>query len=1095
MPAHVLLNPCSLSARLSEPRRSSCIPRASSLSSESTSAQRKNPGLYSSSSTTEPHTPTTKTTAAIDKPNPHLNFASLHIKHRPEVLAPAGGWLQLTAAVENGADAVYFGVGDLNARARAANFTPEELPQVMEYIHTRGVKGYLVLNVLIFDDELEILAENAQLAARSGVDAVIVQDIGAVEIIQKAAPGLAIHGSTQMTITSAEGAAFAGSRGIERIVVGRELSIRDIASVAIPGSNTGSNLSNTTPEIEAFVHGALCVSYSGQCFSSEAWGGRSANRGQCAQACRLDYGLLVDGELKYLGDVQYLLSPQDLSAVELVPQLMLAGVSSFKIEGRLKGPEYVAMTTRVYREAVDAAWKGYLNSESISNTSIGDYTLDPVSSLELRQVFARGQDARNLGLTTGFLEGPQHQKVVRGRAPRHRGVLLGTVERVVSNGAGGNRGSGSWSVVVKVAAPVRRGDGVVFDQGNPQAEEFGGSIYEIKVLESSQQEERLNRKNRNDIAQQRNNHNGGKSKINSDGGGSGRSVLEAETGSLVEMTLGSGPSTSSFSNATTGIKPGDLIWKNKDPVLESKLKTSYENVSAADRRRISVTVQITASLGNPLRITLIDEKGRKSEAETSSSVENATGRPLTAGDVEKAVGVHLGDESSLVSKEFDFSNGCEFEKGLFVSPGAIKDARRKAVAGLLDQQRGIPAMAAAAELAEHTNPVVFKHVDDVLVEMRQSIATESRQWKQDDSNNTREAASMLRVLCRTKGQVDAALQVPWLREVVLDFLEVHGLKEACEAVRHAGKRVVVASPRILKPDERRLWIFYLRLGADALLVRSAGLLHQLMQAGGPGAIVPGAEGHPIPILEGDFSLNATNIISADVLLQSGLTRLAPTHDCNADQLAAIARGLGSRGRCLEAILHQNLPIFHTEHCVFARFLSEGNSYLDCGHPCEHHSVHLRSSEGTDHLVLADMGCRNTVFDGSAQSGLPFIDNLVKAGFGSFRVELVDQSPKMVAPLLEGYKTALEDALFLTRSNSSPSSDSEQQQQQRIESSRKALWKWMEEKLTDANGSAQGVGTGSLQPRIERGVATMKQTAAAKRAAASGRIKKAAAGRR
>jgi U32 family peptidase len=281
-----------------------------------------------------------------------------------------------------------------------------------------------------------------------------------------------------------------------------------------------------------------------------------------------------------------------------------------------------------------------------------------------------------------------------------------------------------------------------------------------------------------------------------------------------------------------------------------------------------------------------------------------------------------------------------------------------------------------------------------------------------------------------------------------------------------------------------------RLGADALLVRSAGLLHQLMQAGGPGAIVSGAEGHPIPVLEGDFSLNAANIISADVLLQSGLTRLAPTHDCNADQLAALARGLGSRGRCLEAILHQNLPIFHTEHCVFARFLSEGNSYLDCGHPCEHHNVRLRGSEGTDHLVLADMGCRNTVFDGSAQSGLPFIDNLVKSGFGCFRIELVDQSPTVVGPLLEGYKTAVEDAIY-KRQNSNPGGESGEREQQRIESSRRELWKWMDEKLTDANGRTQGVGTGSLQPRSERGVSTMKQTAAAKRAAASGNSKKAA----
>lgn len=150
-------------------------------------------------------------------------------------------------------------------------------------------------------------------------------------------PSLPVHASTQMSITSAEGAEFAYALGTDRVVVGRELSVREIASVA----------ASTRAEIECFVHGAMCVSYSGQCFSSEAWGGRSANRGQCAQACRLPYGLVVDGALKDLADLKYLLSPQDLMAVDHVPELIAAGVSCFKIEGRLKGPEYVALTTQV----------------------------------------------------------------------------------------------------------------------------------------------------------------------------------------------------------------------------------------------------------------------------------------------------------------------------------------------------------------------------------------------------------------------------------------------------------------------------------------------------------------------------------------------------------------------------------------------------------------------------------------------------------------------------------------------------------------------------------------------------------------------------
>lgn len=181
----------------------------------------------------------------------------------------------------------------------------------------------------------------------------------------------------------------------------------------------------------------------------------------------------------------------------------------------------------------------------------------------------------------------------------------------------------------------------------------------------------------------------------------------------------------------------------------------------------------------------------------------------------------------------------------------------------------------------------------------------------------------LRVLCRSAAQVHAALRCDWLEEIIVDFLEVHGLKDAVNAVRAANRRCIVATPRVLKPDEQRLWRFYLGLGADALLVRSAGMLMALLELGGPGATITDPHA-TIPALEGDFSLNAANALTAEYLLQCGLTRLAPTHDCNAAQIAGMAQrlGPGRASACLEVILHQHLPIFHTEHCVFARFLSE-----------------------------------------------------------------------------------------------------------------------------------------------------------------------------
>src|SRR5947209_1687600 len=266
------------------------------------------------------------------------------VRPRPELLAPAGDWEALRAAVANGADAVYFGLSNFNARARAANFTPDELPDVIRFLHARNVRGFAALNTPIFPDELPAVAAFVTAVADAGADAVIVQDLGLVRLIRRLAPTLPVHASTQMTLTEPRGIEFVRRLGVERVVLARELSLDDIRKL------TGQ----TAVPVEVFVHGALCVAYSGQCLTSEALGGRSANRGQCAQACRLPYEMIVDGRPRDLGDRAYLLSPQDLAAYELIGPLIDAGVISFKIEGRLKGGPYVAATCQTYRQAIDA---------------------------------------------------------------------------------------------------------------------------------------------------------------------------------------------------------------------------------------------------------------------------------------------------------------------------------------------------------------------------------------------------------------------------------------------------------------------------------------------------------------------------------------------------------------------------------------------------------------------------------------------------------------------------------------------------------------------------------------------------------------------
>jgi putative protease len=363
---------------------------------------------------------------------------------KPELLAPAGDRDALEAAVRAGADAVYFGLQGFNARARATNFDAAELGATMRWLHEHGARGYVTLNTLVFDAELASVEAAVRACAEAGVDAVIVQDLGVARLARAIAPGLAIHASTQMTCTDASSVELAREVGATRVILARELSLEDIAKVK----------RGTDVEVEVFVHGALCISYSGQCLTSEAIGGRSANRGACAQACRLPYELVVDGELRDTADRAYLLSPEDLETSALVPDLVRVGVSCLKIEGRLKGPEYVGATTRLYRKAIDAA------------TGTGEAPTEDERRAAL-QTFTRGSGP-------GFFPGADHQRLVEGRACDHRGLEVGALRGVESF-------RGHMTLVVELAVDLARGDGILVEGGFASEGEVGGRVWTLSV--------------------------------------------------------------------------------------------------------------------------------------------------------------------------------------------------------------------------------------------------------------------------------------------------------------------------------------------------------------------------------------------------------------------------------------------------------------------------------------------------------------------------------------------------------------------------------------------------------------------------------------
>lgn len=761
-------------------------------------------------------------------------------------MSPAGYWPQLRAAIEAGADSVYFGLKHFTARAKVG-FSLEELPEVMRTLHERGVRGYVAFNTLVFEHELSEAKRVLAAIASAGVDAVIIQDVGVLRMVRELAPDLEVHASTQMSITNVEGVRLAQRFGVRRVTLARELSIEEIAKIKAA----------TDCELEIFVHGALCVAYSGQCFSSEAWGGRSANRGQCAQTCRLPYELLVDGALEPLGDARYLLSPGDLYSLDHVAAMAAAGVSAFKIEGRYKDAEYVALTTRAYRMAVDG--------ESVAGQK-------PL----LEQVYSRGLGAH-------FLSGTNHQTVVSGRSPRHRGVRLGTVSRVLGE-----------SVVVDLELPCKPGDGVVFDAADwrsPQEREEGGNVYGV-----SQQGE-----------------------------------ISFANGAI------------DFSR----IRPGDWVWRTHDHDLEKQARP-YTQGSLVYKQRVDVVVE--ARVGARLRAVWTVGTVSVTVASPTALVA-AQSRGLTLESAREQL-------ERLGTSAYELGTLELTVEGVpFVPVSLLNGLRRQAVEQLQQRQAERPAT--------------------VLGEVRLTVTPQAAVG----------GPAQLHLLVRTPEQLEAAIALA-PASITLDYLDLYGLRPSLDRVLATGLTVRVATPRVLKPGEEKMADFMRNLGVP-LLVRSAGLVESL-------------QGRANMI--GDFSLNAANSWTAAAFLEMGLERITPTHDLNAEQVADLARRVGPE--LIEAIAYQHLPVFHTEHCVFCRFLSTGTSYKDCGRPCETHRVAVRDQQGRAHPVLADAGCRNTIFGAEAQEASAHLGRWRAAGIRHFRLEFAHETGAQLTAIAGQFAQAL-----------------------------------------------------------------------------------------
>lgn len=799
-----------------------------------------------------------------------------------ELLAPAGDWDCMRAAVANGADAIFFGVEKFNARARANNFRMDELTEIMAFLHSYGVKGFLTFNILVFENELSDAKELIDACVDAGVDAVIVQDLGLVKMIREISPDFPIHGSTQMTITSPEAVEFTKPFDLERVVLGRENNLKQIKTIG----------EQARLPMEVFVHGALCVSYSGQCLTSEMWGGRSANRGECAQACRLPYDLMVDGEVKPMGDVTYLLSPKDLAAIDLMPELIEAGVTSFKIEGRLKSPEYVANVVSKYRKAIDRYFDGDLSKPSKEEVR------------ELQQSFSRG-------FTHGFLDGTNNKKLVDGTFPKSRGVYLGTVEQILRDG-----------VVCRIHAPLKRGDGIVFDAGDPTKKEEGGRVYDLR-----------------------------RKGVKLEG--------EAGEGWIIDIVAGRNDVDLRRLNV------GDRIWKTNDPALDKALRQTYE--TEKPYRVFPVHVRVQGCVGEKLTTWWTDvQKNVTVRVDSELALETAQKRPMDAALLEEQFGRLGGTVFQLDALE------SHLQGDVIVPMRELNSIRRQAVE-LLAGERPKP-------------PVYVKRAIEVYGDATSRGVAPQRAGEAE-----------LTALCRSLPQVQAALEAG-VRNIYADFEFIKQFPAAVDAVRAAGASIALATPRIHMPGENGYHANILRLQPDAVLVRNTGALYYYLRRRQeqPDAV------HPRLI--GDFSLNIANHKAVDLFLEAGCDMVTPSYDLNIQQMVDLLEH--SDTSRMEIVIHQHLPMFHTEHCVYCTFMSEGTDFTNCGRPCEEHRASLQDRIGMSHPVRVDEGCRNTVYNAVEQSGAEYLNNFRDLGVSSYRVEFLEETPEQVAEVISLYSRAL-----------------------------------------------------------------------------------------
>jgi putative protease len=866
------------------------------------------------------------------------------MKRKIELLAPAGNREALHAAVENGADAVYLGGKLFNARQQAENFDMEMLREELRYAHARDVSIYLTLNTLLRDDEIGQALAYAEEACSAGIDGIIVQDMGLAGALRSRLPELPLHGSTQTTVYDLEGARALEEMGFQRVVTARELTLEQAAVIA----------RNTRLEVEIFIHGALCVCYSGQCLMSSLIGGRSGNRGNCAQPCRLPYRLIGSGSRARRDDgigkgvptphtfaarpakagpqTGYLLSPKDMCALDHLGEIAAAGIRSLKIEGRMKSPEYVATVVRIYRKYLDIAL------EQLENGAGTRLEVDERDRHDLLQIFNRG------GFSSGYLTGKSGSDMMTYEKPNNSGVFIGTAAAYDNK---------KQTVSIRLEDDLSVGDGVEVWTGGSDSP--GGTVSMIRT--------------------------------------GGKSVRRASKGDFAEVGYFKGR-----------ISPGRKLYKTTDIELN---RAARESFAGRNSRRVAIKGKVIFKAGMPLTLKVDDENGHVIRAEGTVLPQVAVNKPLTEERLREQIGKT--GSTPFIFSELDI----EMDDGLAVPVSEINEVRRQALESLYNERADRYA-GRRCECAGQIDNVVSGYssytADNTEMGDRASanplISLYFYKWNKD-MELTGLGADRVYLPISADGRPGCAQIVKAARS---SGVEVFFWLPPITSGNYENVIERFLQKHIKNTDgyEKGVWDNDPEHGADGILAANIGALHKLRGIGGlrlAGDIHLNLFNARSILEAASYGIESA-AISVELTVQqiSGMLK-------ELNNISDIFAGTGQSG-CrrpdVEAAVYGRLPLMTSEYCPVGSVEGGFRASSKCSGCCSKGSYELEDRLDMGFPVLCDnTDCRSTILNSNVLFVPDSMGSLIRAGVNIFRFYVWDEDPDTIRGLTGLYRASAE----------------------------------------------------------------------------------------